>query len=277
MVRGRGRRHPWRLHCPAHWRLLHAREHDEQYATNVGNASPRQVVTARNTEATGVRDATDLDRFVCQCRPKGPERRLGGPCILPDQHEEATWYTEAPPGTHPEACGRRPRHEGARGHQDRIGRPGDKWTATLPEDPYAPGRRKARTDHESRSLRLQKMLYCQRIFAPAGQRADMPWHIPQCILGSDDPRRITIQGWCPPEVHWPGQIRAAVATKASSSASSGSGLARDEGTAAPAPPSPAPSERTIYTTELDDYRCPNTTWGLIRDSPPRRTWSDDED
>ena len=171
----------------------------------------------------------DKLRYLCLSAQKGHEIPLGSAIDLPEMHQDATWITQAPPGTHEQFCGRRPRHNGAP-HNDIIGFEGQPLTATRHEYDAewdagnksegltfkAKGGGKARKKcHRSRVRRTHIRDYCQRIFSLPGQKYDVEWRRPQALRpqhGENAP--ILIQGWVPPEVHYPGDTLPAQATKA---------------------------------------------------------------
>jgi hypothetical protein len=67
------------------------------------------------------------------------------------------------------------------------------------------------------------LLYCQRIFAKPGCAYDVPWRRPQASgILKDGQTRAVIQGWVPPDVHYPGDSLLAVASKAPPQSSSSS-------------------------------------------------------
>jgi hypothetical protein len=153
-------------------------------------------------------------------------------------HEHVAWVTQAPPGTPTASCGRCPRHLGEPRGRDQIGQRDQPFTATRslddPDVDTSSSRRQRGTpgvptftrqagSHGSRVRRAHIGLYCKRIFNKPGCPYDVPWMRPQAlgILAPGQTREV-IQGWVPPDLHYPGDSLLAVASKAppQSSASS---------------------------------------------------------
>ena len=150
---------------------------------------------------------------------------------------DATWWTEAPPGTPLQSCGRCPRHLGVPRAYDQIGTRDNLRLAIQAVDvaDTSTSRRRRRqqagsskplleTLNAERIRRAQLGLCCKRIFRKPGEPWQVGWERPQA-LGVQDPKQAEeIQGWIAPDLHYPGDAdpllapKAAPPTRASSSA-----------------------------------------------------------
>ena len=236
---------------------------------------------------------SDYHRVACLATLSGHAHVISEPFRLPEMHEQAAWFTEAPRGTAPTSLGRRPRHGSNPGDKDPIGdgtkRQQKAWTQHINDDSSddedgnegpRPKRRR-RTKNELATRRKHTQAYCRRIFAAPGQKFDVPWWRPQSLGKYEHNDGPKIIGWAPPEVPAYNASMTLLATKAPppQSASSSSAMLethQDVSRADPSTPTNPQSsdDEEVHAPTVAGESCigedlDSTVWSLLEDFSTR--------